>query len=112
MHARGGGVGCEYGKREYRFTKDAGCPPAVSEASMASRAWAWYAARSRAQFHREANVSVGYSKRGWARWNVRFSKDVDGNCTVTLEVRLRGPTPAALANEKTSISSGDRNETA
>ena len=61
MHARGGGgVGCEYGKREY--TKDAGCPPAVSEASTASRAWAWYAARSRTQFHREANVLVGYSK--------------------------------------------------
>ena len=63
MHAKGGGgVGCEYSKREYRFTKDAGCPPAVSEASMTSRAWAWYAARSRTQFHREANVLVGYSK--------------------------------------------------
>ena len=111
MRARGGGgVGCEYGKREYRITKDAGCPPAVSEASMASRAWAWYAARSRTQFHREANVLVGCSKRGWARWNVRFSKDIDGNCA--LEVRLRRPTPAALANEKASISSGDRNETA
>ena len=39
MHARGGGrAGCKYGKREYRFMKDAGCPLAVSEMSMASRA--------------------------------------------------------------------------
>ena len=62
MRARGGGgAGCEYDKREYRFTKDAGCPVAVSETSMASRAWAWCAARSRTQFHREVNVLVGYS---------------------------------------------------
>lgn len=39
-----------------------GCPPAGSETSMASRAWAWCAARSRTQFHREENVLVGYSK--------------------------------------------------
>jgi hypothetical protein len=37
-------------------------PPAGSETSMASRAWAWCAARSRTQFHREENVLVGYSR--------------------------------------------------
>ena len=61
MRAGGGGVGCEYGKRGCRFRKDAG-PPAGSETSMASRAWAWYAERSRTRFHREENVLVGYSK--------------------------------------------------
>jgi len=39
-----------------------GCSPAGSETSMASRAWAWCAARLRAQFHREENVFVGYSE--------------------------------------------------
>ena len=39
-----------------------GCPPAGSETSMASRAWAWCAARSRTQFQREEKVLVGYSK--------------------------------------------------
>ena len=66
-----------------------GCPPAGSETSMASRAWAWCAARSRTQFHHEEYVLVGYSK-GDLSVNVRFSKDVDGNCA--LEVRLRRPT--------------------
>ena len=39
-----------------------GCPPAGSVTSMASRAWAWCAVRSRTQFYREANVLVRYSK--------------------------------------------------
>ena len=39
-----------------------GCPPVGSETSMASRAWAWCAARSRTQFHREGSVLVGHNK--------------------------------------------------
>ena len=57
MRARGGGgVGCKYGKGDAGSGRILGCPPAESETSIASKAWAWCAARSRTQFYREENV--------------------------------------------------------
>jgi hypothetical protein len=49
----------ERGMQVHRSGRMLGCPPAGSETSMASRACAWCAARSRM---REENVLVGYSR--------------------------------------------------
>jgi hypothetical protein len=69
--------------------------------SMASRAWAWCAARSRTQFHREENVLVGHS-REMPPWIGEVGcRDVDGNCA--LEVRLRRPTHTSCSCERKRV---------
>ena len=50
------------GKGDAGLGRMLGCPPAGSETSMVSGAWAWCAARLRTQLHREESLSVGYSK--------------------------------------------------
>ena len=64
MRAGGGGeeLAANTGKEDTGSGRMLGCPPAGSETSVASRAWARNAARSRTQFHREENVLVGHNK--------------------------------------------------